>query len=111
MYYGGRLFRPIEMSKTSQTSLDTIFKYEQNGDMVTATYSGGDIRFGHIIGCVDADGILDMRYQHITRDGEIMTGYCVTTPEIMPNGKMRLHEKWKWTCGHRERGRSLLEEM
>ena len=111
MYYGGRLFRPVEISDTSQTGTDTIFKYEQNGDMVTATYSGGHVKFGQIIGRVDSEGILDMRYQHIDRDGALMTGYCKTTPEILPNGKMRLHEKWRWTCGHRAKGRSVLEEI
>ena len=111
MYYGGRLFRPVKTSDTSQTGADTIFKYEQNGDMVTATYSGGNIRFGQIIGQVDETGILDMRYQHVDRDGELKTGYCTTTPEILPGGKMRLHEKWRWTCGHRAKGRSILEEI
>lgn len=111
MYYGGRLFRAVETSSSSQTGQDTIFKYEQIGDMVTATYAGGDVRFGQILGQVDADGILNMRYHHLTPDGELMTGWCVTTPEILPNRKMRLHEKWKWTCGHRERGQSILEEI
>lgn len=111
MWYGGRLFRPIETSDTSQADSDTIFKYEQKENMVTATYSGGNIKFGQIIGLVDAGGILEMRYQHVDHDGELMTGYCTTTPEILPSGKVRLHERWKWTCGHRGRGRSILEEI
>lgn len=111
MYYGGRLFRPIETSDSSQTSEDTIFKYEQIGDRVTATYSGGNIKFGQIIGLVDADGILNMRYQHVNENDDLMTGWCITTPEMLPSGKIRLHEKWKWTCGHRARGRSVLDEI
>lgn len=111
MYYGGRLFRPVKTSDTSQTGTDTIFKYEQDGDLVTATYSGGHIKFGHIIGVIDAEGLLDMRYQHVDRDGKLMTGYCKTTPEVLPTGKIRLHEKWRWTCGHRAKGRSTLEEI
>lgn len=111
MWYGGRLFRTVESSDTSQVSSDTIFKYEQSKDMVTATYSGGEIRFGQIIGRVGEGGILDMRYQHIDRDGEIKTGYCITTPEVLPSGKLRLHERWRWTCGHRAKGRSILEEI
>ena len=111
MYYGGRLFRSVETSDSSQTGADTIFKYEQEDDLVTATYSGGQIRFGQIIGRVAEDGTLEMRYQHVDRDGELMTGYCTTTPEILPSGKMRLHEKWRWTCGHRAKGRSTLEEI
>jgi len=89
MWYGGRLFRSVESSETGQVNSETIFKYEQTGEMVTATYSGGNIRFGQIIGQVDEDGILDMRYQHIDREGELMTGYCTTTPEVLPSGKVR----------------------
>ena len=111
MWYGGRLFRPIETSDSSQTNSDTIFKYEQKENMVTATYSGGNIKFGQIIGLVDAAGILEMRYQHVDRNGELMTGYCTTTPETLPGGKIRLHERWKWTCGHRGKGSSILEEI
>jgi len=111
MWYGGRLFRSVESSDSGQVSSETIFKYEQSGDMVTATYSGGEIKFGQIIGHVDADGILDMRYQHIDRGGELKTGYCTTTPEVLHGGKLRLHERWRWTCGHRAKGRSILEEI
>ena len=111
MYYGGRLFRATETSDSSQASPDTIFKYEQNGAMVTATYAGGNIRFGQIIGYVDDEGILNMRYQHLDSEGELKTGWCITTPELLPSGKIRLHEKWKWTCGHRARGTSTLDEM
>jgi len=111
MRYGGRLFRPVKTSDSSQTGEDTIFKYEQIDDMVTATYSGGNIKFGQIIGQVDDDGILNMRYQHMDQTGELKTGYCTTTPEFLPNGKMRLHERWRWTCGHRAKGRSILEEI
>ncbi len=109
--YGGRLFKPVEASGSSQASADTIFKYEQKENLVTATYAGGDIRFGQIIGRVDIAGVLDMRFQHITRDGELMTGHCTTTPELMANGKIRLHETWQWTCGSNEKGQSILEEM
>jgi len=111
MRYGGRLFRPVETSDSSQSGEDTIFKYEQIGDMVTATYSGGNIRYGQIIGQVNENGILEMRYQHMDHEGNLMTGYCTTTPEFLEGGKMRLHERWRWTCGHRAKGRSILEEI
>lgn len=111
MHYGGRLFRPVDTSDTSQTSADTIFKYEQAGNLVTAAYSGGDIRFGQIIGRVDKNGILHMRYQHMDRRGGLMTGKCKTTPERLPSGKLRLHEAWQWTCGDESKGASILEEI
>ena len=109
--YGGRLFRPVQTSETSQTTDETIFKYEQVGDLVTATYSGGDIRYGQLIGKVGEDGTLDMRYHHMDREGNIRTGHCHTTPEELPSGKLRLHERWRWTCGDESEGASILEEI
>ena len=111
IYYGGRLFRPVTTTGKSDTSSDTIFKYEHKFNLLTGTYSGGGIRFGHLIGTVDDEGKIDMRYHHMTHDGELMTGHCKSTPEILENGKIRLHEKWKWTSGDLSRGTSILEEL
>jgi len=111
IWYGGRLFRPVKSSDTSQTDTDTIFKYEQVEDLVTARYSGGHIRYGQLIGRVNAAGILDMRYHHMDRDGRLMTGVCTTTPELLPGGQLRLHEVWQWTCGDESKGTSVLEEI
>jgi len=111
MHYGGKLFRPVEISGASQTSSDTIFKYEQTGNMVIASYSGGNVKFGQMIGLVNPEGLLKMRYQHIDRDDALKTGICETTPEVLPSGKLRLHEKWEWTCGDHAKGQSVLEEI
>lgn len=109
VWYGGRLFRPVTTSETSQTSSDTIFKYEQLGWRVTATYSGGDIQFGHLIGIMDEYGVMEARYHHLDQNWELRTGSCITSPEILDNGRLRLHEDWQWTNG--KRGKSTLEEI
>ena len=111
MYYGGRLFRAATLSGRSETTADTIFKYEQVGNLIMATYSGGDIRYGQMVGKVQDDNTLDMRYQHMNRMDKIRTGICKTTPEALPGGKLRLHESWYWTCGDESAGSSILEEI
>jgi len=40
-----------------------------------------------------------------------MTGICTSTPEILPDGKIRLHEKWRWTSGDLSEGESVIEEV
>ena len=54
---------------------------------------------------------LDMRYEHINSAGEIMTGLCLSRPEILPDGRIRLHEKWQWTSGDLSSGESIIEEI
>lgn len=111
IHYGGRLFRPVSTEGASDTGSDTIFKYEQRRDLLTGTYSGGNISFGQLIGLVNVAGRIDMRYHHLTIDGELKTGICRSIPEFLDNGKIRLHESWEWTSGEQTKGRSILEEL
>jgi hypothetical protein len=52
-----------------------------------------------------------MSYHQVNYNGELMTGICQSTPEILPNGKIRLHEKWEWTSGDKSKGTSIIEEQ
>ena len=60
---------------------------------------------------VDAEGCLDMRYHQVNDRGELMTGACRSTPELLPDGRIRLHEEWRWTSGDGSGGSSVLEEV
>lgn len=111
IYYDGRLFRPVLNSESGEVSGDTVFRYKQRDDILTGDYSGGDIQFGQLIGVVDEKGLINMRYHHVNTKGIIMTGRCRSRPEWTEDGKLRLLERWQWTCGSRMRGTSTLEEM
>lgn len=109
--YNGRRFRAVQNTENGETSSETIFIYEQSDVILTSRYSGGRIVSGHLIGLVDAQGRIDMRYHQVNDRGELMTGVCSSVPEIMPNGKIRLHESWRWTSGDGSSGSSVLEEL
>ena len=109
--YNNKKFKPVTNTENGDTSSETIFKYFQNGNILTSEYAGGKIIAGHLIGIVDELGNIDMRYHHINIEGEIMTGICKSIPEILPNGKIRLHEKWQWTSSDCSEGESILEEV
>ena len=111
MDYHGKIFKPIQTSANSETSSETVFRYQQNGNILTSEYSGGTIKLGHHIGIVSDDGSIEMRYHQVNDKGVLMTGICNSKPEILPNGKIRLHEKWKWTSGDKSEGESILEEQ
>lgn len=111
MNYNDRKFRLISNTNNGDTSEQTIFHYKQLGNILTCEYSGGQIIKGHLIARVDDAGNIDMRYHHINRKGELMTGVCNSKPEILPNGKIRLIEDWQWTSGDRSKGHSILEEI
>ena len=109
--YHNKAFRPSSSTDNGETSAETIFRYEQTGNILTAQYSGGNIRFGHLIGLVDADGCIDMRYHQVNAQDHLMTGICHSKPEILSDGKIRLHETWQWTSGDMSAGESTLDEI
>jgi hypothetical protein len=109
--YDERVFGSISNSETGDVGSGTTFHYHQQGGIVWATYQGGAIAFGTLIAQVQKDGSLDMRYQHVTADGAIKAGRCHSRPEILTDGRIRLHEQWRWTEGGTEAGESIIEEI
>jgi len=108
--YDGREFVPVQNSKSGEVSAKTVFQYHQKGDLVWAEYEGGEIVFGNLIAKVSGNDALEMRYQHVNRQGALMTGICHSTPEILADGRIRLYENWQWTSGDSSRGNSIIEE-
>ena len=109
--YDGRQFRAVSNAPNGEVSDATRFAYRQRGDVVWATYEGGGVRFGTLVASVDVDGVLDMRYAHVNTNGELMTVTCRSTPEVRPDGRMRLDERWRWTSGDESAGTSVVEEI
>ena len=110
MNLNGKSFRAISNSDHGEVSSATIFKYFEQDGLVWAEYSGGDILKGNLIGKRDDDGSLDLRYHHVNRRGEIKTGICRSKVEKDNNGKIRIKEKWKWTCDDYSEGESEMME-
>ena len=103
-----KFFKPISTSENGEVNADTIFHYRQKGDIVWATYEGGSIRFGTLSGQIKGDTLI-FTYQHQNKEGEFLTGSCESVPEVT-DGRIRLYEKWVWTCGDFSHGESVIEE-
>lgn len=109
--YNNKKFTAISNTENGETSSETIFHYKQIGNILTSEYAGGRIKKGHLIGLVDEEGNIDLRYHQINENNEIMTGTCVSAPQVLENGKIRLHESWQWTSGDKSKGESIVEEI
>ena len=83
--YNNLTFASKTNTPNGQVSASTLFHYHQSasptGPIVWADYSGGQIAQGFLIATIQADGVLDARYQHVNTSGELMTGKCKSTPE------------------------------
>ena len=109
--YNGRKFVLIENTANGDVSSKTVFEYKQEGHILFATYHGGNIIKGTIIGIVKENGSLKFRFNHVTIKNEIRGGQCYSIPEILSDGRIRLHENWKWLDNDQSDGDSIVEEI
>jgi hypothetical protein len=53
---------------------------------------------------------LDVRYVHLTVEGRTASGHCTSRIELLGDGRLRLHETWRWES-RAGAGSSLVEEL
>jgi hypothetical protein len=103
-----RVFAPVDPGGGA-VSRETIFNYNEDAGVVSATYGGGRIRGGFLIG-VRTEDTLDFRYAQLHDDGTTACGHCSTEIEVLPDGRLRLNESWSWESRDGS-GESVLEEV
>lgn len=109
--YDGKAFAAVMNSESGEVSGATVFHYHQDKEVFWAEYSGGEILRGFMIGLVGPQGQIDFNYQHLNVGRQIRLGKCRSTPEIMQDGRIRLHEAWQWLDGEGQKGTSVIEEL
>ncbi len=108
--YDGRLFRGVSNSDSGEVSSETLFRYHQDGDVLSGDYAGGDVRIGHLLGLVHNDGSLEFTYHHINVCGELMAGRCESRVRH-EDGRLMLDERWQWLTGNQDHGTSVVMEV
>ena len=69
--------------------------YHQDGDLITVEIGGGAVRTGRLVGTVDQAGVLTASYCMVLADGEVIAGSCLSTPSVLPDGRLLLTERWR----------------
>lgn len=85
--------------------------YHQSEDLVWAEIAGGAVRHGSLTGMVDADGVLRFAYAQVLADGSIVSGECVSHPQRLPDGRIRLREEWRRHGPLPQQGVSIVDEL
>ena len=94
-----------------EVSGSTVFYYKQVGETIEATYSGGSIRQGHLLGVMTSVDTFSMVYHHVNQLDELRIGQCNSTIILDENGKIKLLEHWQWLNGDCSTGESVLVEI
>ena len=98
-------------SENGEVDGQTVFSYHQNGNLLWAEYSGGDVIKGTLIGTVKQNGCLEFTYQHVNTGMQTRVGMCQSRPKFLENGKLELTEEWQWMNGDCSKGTSVLAEV
>ncbi|MEQ4305777.1 MarR family winged helix-turn-helix transcriptional regulator [Plantactinospora sp. B6F1] len=105
----GRRFRAVAEVDGGEVGAETAFDYRERDGEISAAYSGGSVRRGHLVGTRDGD-TLDFRYVQLNTAGETSTGHCHSRISMLPDGRLRLHETWSWES-RTGSGTSTVEEI
>jgi hypothetical protein len=109
--YNNRRFAGAANGGYGDFTRQTAFHYRQEGAVVWGTYKGGGVLFGTLIATIDESGCLEMRWQHVSKKRELKAGTCLSVPEILTDGRLRLHQVWCRTTGGQAEGTSMIEEI
>jgi hypothetical protein len=108
--FNNRTFVLVENSENGKVNSDTLFKYQQKGDLVTANYSGGTIKYGKIIAHLVEDK-LHMLYQCLTTENQLKAGKAIAKITFTENNKIKLSLNWEWLDNTIEKGTSEYIEL
>lgn len=108
--FNNKKFALVDNSKNGEVSTDTIFEYKQDGDLVTADYAGGTVKYGKIIAHLKNQE-LNMVYQCLTIENELKAGKAIATISTSEHNKIQLKLKWQWLTDDNDSGESEYIEI
>ncbi|MGJ8745515.1 hypothetical protein [Polaribacter sp.] len=101
--FNNKVFYLLENSESGKVNSETVFNYQQKGNIVTADYAGGTIKYGKIIATLH-DDFLNMIYQCVTSENELKAGKAVAKISLTKEKKILLKLNWQWVSGNMEKG-------
>jgi hypothetical protein len=88
---------------------DTRLTFQQRGDRVIARYAGGAVARGILVGRVIGERLV-FRYAQRERDGVIHGGRSVCDVIHLPDGRLRVMERFEWST-RAGRGINTFDEL
>ena len=89
----------------------TVFHYLVEGDAISGTYQGGRIRLGTQVGRVTGADTIELLYQCLTLEGELLSGWSCGRVGLDQAGRPTLSFVWGWLSGASGGGESNYVEL
>ena len=88
----------------------TIFSFSQDDRFISATYTGGKIFKGYLVGTLDGDKLL-FSYCQLQNDGKMDNGQSECELSIGESGKIRLTEHFEFASREDGQGVNVFQEL
>jgi hypothetical protein len=108
--FNNKKFVLVKNSDNGQVDTETVFEYKQEGNLVTADYFGGSIKYGKIVARLEGDR-LNMLYQCLTTDNQLKAGKAIAQITLSAQNKIKLSLDWEWLTNGTGRGKSEYLEL
>ncbi|MCP1505907.1 hypothetical protein J2Y83_001880 [Pseudomonas marginalis] len=89
----------------------TVFHYHVEENAISGTYQGGRIRMGNQVGRATGPDTIELLFQCLTTDGEILAGWSRGTVGVDHAGRTTLTFVWGWLSGATGGGESSYVEL
>jgi hypothetical protein len=90
---------------------DTVFHYQVDGAALRATYRGGRVTLGHVVGRATGGDAIETLYHSLTADGELLAGWSRGRVGVDADGRTTLDFEWGWLAGAEGGGESSYVEL
>lgn len=105
----GRRFTAVSGGVDVGASTVFLFTEDRSSGVVTATYAGGLVVAGTLVG-LRTESVVEFRYSHVTSARALESGFSRDVVTLLDDGRLRLDERWEWTS-RAGSGTSVLEEL
>ena len=106
--FDGKAMRTVSTAPNGVIDEKTIFHFQQIGNLITATYKGGRVKTGFLIGKINNEK-LEFQYTQMHDDESINGGCSLCEIKITEDGRIKLVEHFQWANG--EKGTNIIEEL
>lgn len=105
----GLRMNAVQTASGGVVNADTVFEFAQSGERVWATYAGGLVERGYLVGIL-RDERLEFRYCQVQRDGTLDGGHSRCELRRSADGRAEIVEHFEW--GSRPGGgTNVIREM
>lgn len=104
--FQGRQMSAVQTAPNGVINEQTIFFFRQLDKRVFASYAGGKVKRGMLVGKVSKDQ-LSFSYAQENTEGMVQGGLSACQISLLPDGRIRLLEHFDWPGG---KGLNIIEE-